>query len=95
MRSATIPLKTYRKRPFEGANGVGGANMQNVSNKRAPSSEEERGQGPLWFAIAGLLIVIFSRSMADEMIGDVVAWVGAAFTLIGLFYWFVRPKHGL
>lgn len=69
--------------------------MQNVSKRRAPQKSDERSQGPLWFAIAGLLIVMFSRSMQDEMIGDVVAWVGAAFTFIGLFYWFVRPDHGM
>ncbi len=69
--------------------------MTNISNKRSRHGEEERSQGPLWFAIAGLLVVMFSRSMQDEMIGDVVAWVGAAFTFIGLFYWFVRPRHGL
>ena len=65
------------------------------SNKRIQHSEDERGQGPLWFAIAGLLVIMFSRSMQDEMIGDVVAWVGGAFTLLGLFYWFFRPRHGL
>jgi hypothetical protein len=69
--------------------------MQNVTNKRAPQRGEEQSQGPLWFAIAGLLVVMASRVMQEEMIGDVVAWVGAAFTFIGLFYWFVRPRHGL
>lgn len=69
--------------------------MQDVTNKRASQKVEERSQGPLWFAIAGLLIVMFSRSMQEEMIGDVVAWVGAAFTFIGLFYWFMRPNHGM
>lgn len=69
--------------------------MQKISNKRVSPGEDERGQGPLWFAVAGLLVVLFSRSMADEMIGDVVAWVGAAFTALGLFYWFFRPRHGL
>jgi hypothetical protein len=68
--------------------------MANVSNKR-PQASDDNNQGPLWFSIAGLLVVMFSRVMQDEMIGDVVAWVGAAFTLIGLFYWFARPKHGL
>jgi hypothetical protein len=60
-----------------------------------PRKSEEPSQGPLWFAIAGLLIVMFSRGMQEEMIGDVVAWVGAAFTLIGLVYWFARPNHGM
>jgi hypothetical protein len=39
--------------------------------------------------------VLFSRSMQDEMIGDVVAWVGGAFTLLGLVYSFFRPSHGM
>jgi hypothetical protein len=69
--------------------------MEKISNKRTIQKAEERGQAPLWFAIAGLLIIMFSRSMQDEMIGDVVAWVGAAFTFMGLLYWFVRPNHGL
>jgi hypothetical protein len=69
--------------------------MQNVSNKPGRQKVEERGQGPLWFAIAGLLVIMFSRGMQEEMIGDVVAWLGAAFAFIGLFYWFARPKHGL
>ncbi len=67
--------------------------MKNV-NKRF-QHEDEHGQGPLWFAIAGLLVIMLSRVMQDEMIGDVVAWVGAAFTGLGLFYWFFRPRHGL
>jgi hypothetical protein len=69
--------------------------MQKISNKPGGRKLEERSQGPLWFAIAGLLVIMFSRSMQEEMIGDVVAWVGAAFACIGLFYWFVRPRHGM
>jgi hypothetical protein len=69
--------------------------MTNITNRKTPASEEERGQGSLWFAIAGLLVVMASRSMGDEMIGDVVALVGAAFTFLGLLYWFFRPRHGL
>jgi hypothetical protein len=68
--------------------------MQKTSNKRIAGAEGE-GQGPVWFAVAGLLVVLFSRSMQDEMIGDVVAWVGGAFTLLGLVYSFFRPRHGL
>ncbi|PPD45045.1 MAG: hypothetical protein CTY15_05540 [Methylocystis sp.] len=66
-----------------------------MAGKPTGKQSEERKQGPLWFAIAGLLIVMLSRTMQEEMIGDVVAWVGAAFTLIGLFYWFARPNHGM
>ncbi len=66
-----------------------------IAGKGAPGQSEQRGQGPLWFAIAGLVVVIFSRIMQEEMIGDVVAGVGFAFTLGGLFYWFVRPTHGM
>jgi hypothetical protein len=68
--------------------------MQKTSDKRAVRSEDA-GQGPVWFAVAGLLVILFSRSMQDEMIGDVVAWVGGAFTLLGLVYSFFRPRHGL
>lgn len=69
--------------------------MTNIANRKASKFGEERSQKPLWFAIAGLLVVIFSRGMAEEMIGDVVAMVGAAFTFLGLLYWFIRPRHGL
>jgi hypothetical protein len=69
--------------------------MQKTSNKPISGGEEEAGQGPVWFAVAGLLVVLFSRSMQDEMIGDVVACVGGFFTAVGLFYWFFRPRHGL
>ena len=69
--------------------------MQKSSNNRAANIGEEGGQGPVWFAVVGLLVVMFSRSMQDEMVGDVVALVGGAFTLLGLFYWFFRPRHGL
>lgn len=69
--------------------------MTNITNRNSGKPEEERSQSPLWFAIAGLLIVMASRSMGDEMIGDVVALVGAAFTFMGLLYWFLRPRHGL
>lgn len=69
--------------------------MQKTSNKQIAGSAEDAGQGPVWFAVAGLLVVLFSRSMQDEMIGDVVAGVGGFFTLVGLFYWFFRPRHGL
>jgi hypothetical protein len=69
--------------------------VQNILGDGGPKGTNERSSAPLWFAIAGLLIVMFSRSMQDEMIGDVVAWVGAAFTMSGLFYWFVRPTHGM
>lgn len=69
--------------------------MQKASNKRVLRGEEEGGQGPIWFAVAGLLVIMLSRAMQDEMIGDIVAWVGGAFTLLGLVYSFFRPRHGL
>ena len=68
--------------------------MSNITNRKT-TADEERSQGPLWFAIAGLLVVMASRSLGDEMIGDIVALVGGAFTVLGLLYWFVRPRHGL
>lgn len=68
--------------------------MQKTSNKRLADGHDQ-GQGSVWFAVVGLLIVLFSRSMQDEMVGDVVAWVGGACAMLGLFYAFFRPRHGL
>lgn len=68
--------------------------MQKVSGKRELHQNGERSQTPLWFAIVGLLIIMASRVMQDEMIGDVVVWVGAVFTVISLIYYFARPRHG-
>ena len=69
--------------------------MQDISNKRQPGKSPERSQAPLWFVAAGLAIVLFSRGMKDEMIGDVLAWFGGACSVVALLYWVVRPKHGL
>jgi hypothetical protein len=69
--------------------------MQDISNKRQPKKSPERSQTPLWFAVAGLAIVLLSRGMKDEMIGDVVAWFGGACSVVAMLYWAVRPKHGM
>jgi len=59
------------------------------------TKDKERSQKPLWFAIGGLLVSMFSYSMNDLMVGDVVFWVGLCFAGIALIYWFVNPRHGL
>jgi len=64
-----------------------------VSNGRQPQ-KPERSQSPLWFAIAGLVICIASFGMKDQMVADVVFWFGAVCALIGMLYWFFRPRHG-
>lgn len=69
--------------------------MQDIPNKRGPQKAPERSQVPLWFAVVGLAIVLFSRSMRDEMIGDVVAWLGGACSVAAILYWIFRPKHGI
>lgn len=70
------------------------APLSELSNKRQPK-QPERGNRPLWFAIAGLLISVFSYSMSDMMIGDVVFWFGGVLAFLGVLYWFVQPRHGL
>ncbi len=59
------------------------------------SQNQERSQKPLWFAIAGLVVSVFSYSMSDLMVGDVVFWIGLCFAAIALIYWYVNPRHGL
>ena len=59
------------------------------------TQNQERSQKPLWFAIGGLVLSMFSYSMNDLMVGDVVFWVGLCFSGIALIYWFVNPRHGL
>jgi hypothetical protein len=68
-----------------------------MSNKpiKTPASSKERSQRPLWVAVAGLVISLFSYSMNDLMIGDVVFYLGLFVALIGIAYWVLQPKHGL
>lgn len=68
--------------------------MSQTSNKR-PQPQKERSQKPLWFAIGGLLVSVFSFTMQDLMIGDVVFWFGGVFAAIALGYYFLQPTHGL
>lgn len=56
---------------------------------------QERSQKPLWLAIGGLVVSVFSYSMNDLMIGDVVFWTGLCFAVITLLYWIVNPRHGM
>jgi hypothetical protein len=67
--------------------------LSNLSKK--PSKETERGQRPLWIAIGGLAVSVFSYSMRDLQIGDVVFWFGVVLAFIGILYWFIQPRHGL
>lgn len=62
--------------------------------QRQPPKAPERGQAPLWFVIIGMVIILFSRSVKDEMIGDVVFWFGVVFSVVAMLYWLFRPKHG-
>lgn len=66
--------------------------LETPKNRQA---ENSRGQGPLWFIIAGLGVVLFSSGVKDEGISDVVFWLGVAFSIVGVLYWAIRPKHGL
>ena len=68
-----------------------------MSNKpiKTPASSKELSQRPLWVAVAGLVISLFSYSMNDLMIGDVVFYLGLFVALIGIAYWVLQPKHGL
>ena len=56
---------------------------------------QERSQKPLWLAIGGLVVSVFSYSMNDLMIGDVVFWTGLCFAAITLLYWIMNPRHGM
>ena len=68
--------------------------MQDVSNKPGQQKTPERNQKPLWFVVVGLGIALFSRSMRDEMLGEVVFWLGVAFSVFAMLYWLFQPKHG-
>ena len=68
--------------------------MQEVPNKRQPETPP-RSQGPLWIAIVGLVVTIYSLGMKDEMIQDVVFWFGLVCAVIGVLYWIIRPQHGI
>ena len=67
--------------------------MPENSNK-LPTPSKERSQRPLWIAILGLVISLFSYSMNDMMIGDVVFYLGLFVAVIGIAYWVLQPKHG-
>lgn len=68
--------------------------MPENSNKLSTPSKE-RSQRPVWIAILGLIISLFSYSMNDMMIGDVVFYLGLFVAVIGIAYWVLQPKHGL
>ncbi len=68
--------------------------MSQPVNKR-PQPPQERSQTPLWFAIAGLAISVFSFAMQNTMLGDVVLWFGGVFAVVAMVYYFIQPTHGL
>ncbi|PPD44455.1 MAG: hypothetical protein CTY15_07005 [Methylocystis sp.] len=68
--------------------------MSQIPGKR-PQPQKERSQKPLWLAISGLVISVFSFTMQDLMIGDVVMWFGGVFAAISVAYYFLQPTHGL
>lgn len=68
--------------------------MSQTPHGRKPP-QPERSQTPLWFAIGGLVVSLFSFSMKDLMIADVVLWAGGVFAVIALVYYFFQPSHGL
>jgi uncharacterized protein (DUF983 family) len=67
--------------------------MQDVTNGRKPV-QKERGQGPLYFVIIGLGVVIYSLNMKSEQMQDVVFWGGVVCAVIALLYWLLQPQHG-
>jgi hypothetical protein len=67
--------------------------MPQSLNKKSP--DQDRSQQPLWFAVGGLVISVFSYGLHDLMVGDVVFWFGLCLAVVGLLYWFVKPRHGL
>lgn len=62
--------------------------------KKRPAAKE-RGQRPLWIAIGGLGVSVFSYAMKDMQLGDVVFWFGVILAFLGMLYWFIQPRHGL
>ena len=69
--------------------------MPDAFDKRRAPKTPERSQTPLWYAIVGMVIALFSRGMHDEMMGEVVLWFGLVFAGVALIYWAFRPKHGM
>jgi hypothetical protein len=72
-----------------------GAKLMSNKSDKSPISSNERSQRPLWIAVSGLVISLFSYSMNDLMIGDVVFYLGLFVAVIGIAYWILQPKHGL
>jgi|GEM_PF-1269657 len=72
-----------------------GAELMSNNSDKSPISSNERSQRPLWIAVLGLVISLFSYSMNDLMIGDVVFDLGLFVAVIGIAYWILQPKHGL
>jgi hypothetical protein len=60
-----------------------------------PKKSQERSQTPLYIAIGGLGVAIYSFTMAAETIRTVVMFGGLVIALVGVAYWFLNPKHGL
>jgi hypothetical protein len=70
--------------------------MSEGGNQRGPAKapEPERSQAPLWVVIIGLAVALYSRTMQDEGVATVAFCLGVVIAVIGMLYWFLRPKHG-
>jgi len=60
-----------------------------------PKKSPERSQTPLYVAIVGLAISLYSFAMAAETMRTVVMTGGVIIAIVGVAYWFLNPKHGL
>ncbi len=77
------------------AKSEGKTAMSEGASQRKPVKAPEPSQAPLWFVIVGLGLALYSRGMKNEMIGEVVFWLGVVFSIIAMLYWVFRPKHGM
>jgi hypothetical protein len=68
-----------------------------TENKRKflPKKSAGRSQTPLYVAIGGLGVAIYSFAIQAETIRAVVMAGGIVLSVIGVGYWLLNPKHGL
>ena len=60
-----------------------------------PKKSQERSQTPLYVAIGGLGVSIYSFTLEAETMRTVVMSGGVVVAIVGIAYWFLNPKHGL